>query len=209
VKSIAFLLLLAGLASAENWLPKLKPGGMLDAPWTTAGTVKPDMFSMGRLLVLNGAKGTWWEKSDNLPYWIQRPFPLKSGSIVLDLEFNPKFPGEQAGIALFFDAQNYVKLVRGFTTQQVISFCSETGGKGVQDFVTPERNTRVTLRLEIRGQSVYASYHNPGNKPFVRLGQCRLPKSDKPLQLAIFSQAAKSRTERLGATISSLDVTAR
>jgi len=209
VKSIAFVLLLAGLASADDWLPKLQPGGKPDAPWTTAGTVKPDMFTMGRLLVLNGAKGSWWEKSNSLPYWLQRPFPFKSGSIVLDVEFDPKFPAEQAGMALFYDEQNYVKLIREFTSQHVIAFCSETAGKGVLDFITPERNTRVTLRLELRGQSVYASYHNPGNKPFIRLGQCRLPKSDKPLQLVIFSQASKSRTERAGATFSSLDVTSR
>jgi hypothetical protein len=209
VKPIALVLLLAGIASAGDWMPKLHPGGKLDAPWTTAGSAKPDMFAMGRLLVLNGARGSWWETTNSLPCWLQRPFPLKTGSIVLDVEFDPKFPAEQAGMALFYDEQNYVKLVRGFTSQQVIAFCSETAGKGVPDFITPERNTRVTLRLELRGQTVYASYHNPGNKPFVRLGQCRLPKSDKPLQLVLFAQASKSRTEKLGATFSSLEVTTR
>lgn len=44
MKPVALLLILSGLAGAEDWLPKLHAGGKLDAAWATAGSTKPDMF---------------------------------------------------------------------------------------------------------------------------------------------------------------------
>jgi len=203
------LLMLSAAAGADDWLPKLQPGGRLDDPWSTAGTAKPDMFSMSHLLIINAAKGSWWEKANDLPYWLQRPFGPESATIELELEFDPGPGAEQAGMALFYDAENYVKLVREFTSQHVVAFCSETAGTGKPHLITPARPTRLTLRLDRRGPVVAASYQAGAGKPFIQIGNCRLPASDKPLMLAIYAQASKNRSAPLAATFFSLQVTPR
>lgn len=209
MKPLALLLVLSAAVNADDWMPKLHPGGKLDAPWTTAGSARPDMFSLGKLLIINAAPGSWWEKANDLPYWLQRPFKLNSASIELELEFEPGPGAEQAGLALFYDSENYVKLVREFTSQHVVAFCSEKAGTGDPLLITPAKAKRLTLRLDRRGPVVTAFYQTPTSKPNIQLGACRLPASDKPLMLVIYAQGSKQRTEPAGATFFSLRVTPR
>jgi hypothetical protein len=95
-----------------------------------------------------------------------RPIPAGDWTATMRLEFNPAADYQQAGLILYADDNNYVKLVYGHDSAQpagtAVEFTTEIGGGPVQRPKVGVNSTGIYLRLVKSGSSYYGYWSVDG-----------------------------------------------
>lgn len=124
--------------------------------------------------------GTLWEKANSARNVLLRglPSPGTDGPIAVEarVSSDPKQTAEQAGVLLYLDDDNYVKLVRENLEQTVkIVFAVEVGGQGTPLAVRADAAPAHTLRLTWSGAQIAAEMKVDGAKKWTSLGYTENP----------------------------------
>ncbi len=103
-----------------------------------------------------------WESPGGAPSTILlRPIPPGDWTATTRLEFSPAVDYQQAGIILYSDDDNYIKLAYGHESQQpagtAVDFVSESGGAPLQRPKVNVNNSAIYLRL-VKSGSTYRGY---------------------------------------------------
>jgi len=140
-------------------------------------------------LELKALSGTLWGKPNNAPNQLVRPSPLPAGEplvVQVTVNFAPEAQAEQAGLMLYFDDANYVKVVRewlGGKRFLVMGVEKNEDGKAIAKVEEP--SDTVTLRMTCRGEQVVADYRTGDGAAWKEIGKCELPATSGPLKLGI------------------------
>lgn len=109
----------------------------------------------GESLVIQTGTGSMWGKGQTCSDIILFPHKLKTVSVQVSLQFLPQLSGEQAGIVLFVDSDNYVKLVREMVDgKQVVVLAKEFAGEPSPELISPFESSATKLQLQIRTESI-------------------------------------------------------
>jgi len=140
-------------------------------------------------LELQAMSGSLWGKHNVARNLLVRPSPFPAGepfAIEVRLNFAPRSQAEQAGLMIYFDDANYVKVVREWLDgQRFIVMAVENNDEGKAVAKVPELADTVTLRLTYRGQHVLADYRAADGDAWKAVGRCELPAAGAGLKLGI------------------------
>ncbi|MEM7335938.1 MAG: hypothetical protein AAF490_27920 [Chloroflexota bacterium] len=105
--------------------------------------------------------GSMWGKGNSCSDIILFPPKYRKVSIELSLDLFPQFDGEQAGVVLFVDSDNYVKFVREMVSQKhVLVLAKELAGKPASEIRIPFESSRTNLKLKIEPSLITIFWNN-------------------------------------------------
>jgi len=105
-------------------------------------------------IVIQTNTGHMWGKGNVCSDIVLFPQKLTEASVEVSLNLFPQFGGEQAGIVLFVDSDNYVKFVREMIDgKQVVALVKEFAGEPTLELKTPFESSFTNLKLNIRTDS--------------------------------------------------------
>ena len=138
-----------------------------------------------------------------------RPLNDENVCITAKVSLKPEVHGEQAGLLLYQDDNNYCKVVKewygGLKTHTIIT-AVEKDGKASALKILPFADEVVVLRMVKLGQEVICFVRGEKEQSFTLLSRTEAPnKPDSPFKLALYSAGAKEGADRW-ATFHSLTV---
>jgi regulation of enolase protein 1 (concanavalin A-like superfamily) len=147
-------------------------------------------------LRIKSLPGTLWLTSNNAKNLLLRPAPATNKySISATVTSDPKRNGEQGGLLLYVDDDNYIKVVREFFQGQLhLIFAREEEGKGEGIRYLPNTQNPVVLRLVVKDSVVTASYRSPEAKDWIELGTCASLK--RVPQTGLFTHGGDAQADR-------------
>ena len=103
--------------------------------------------------------GSMWGAGKTCSNLVLFPALLREAVVETGFHLLPQFDGEQAGIVLFIDSDNYIKLVRERVAgQQVVVLAKEIDGRPSPESIRPFEGADMNLKLSIRGDSILARW---------------------------------------------------
>jgi len=106
-------------------------------------------------LITSTTGGSMWGKGNTCANLVIFPEKYSEVSVGLTLELLPQFDGEQAGIILFINSDNYIKFVREMVNgKQTIVLVKEIDGKPTAEFISPFESSTTVFRLNIRNDLI-------------------------------------------------------
>ena len=123
--------------------------------------------SRGDAIVIQTTTGSMWGKGNTCSDIILFPQKLEEASVELSLDLLPQFGGEQAGIVLFIDSDNYVKFVREMVGEkQVIVLAKELLGEASPELISPFEASVTNLHLNIEADSITVGWKSDSELEF-------------------------------------------
>jgi regulation of enolase protein 1 (concanavalin A-like superfamily) len=111
------------------------------------------------VVTITANTGSMWGKGNSCSDIIIFPKKLKKASVELSLRFMPETGGEQAGIVLYIDNDNYIKLVREMVgNEHTIVLAKEIAGEPSTELLTAFESAVVDLRLDINSDSITVNW---------------------------------------------------
>jgi len=133
----------------------------------------------------------------------------ESVCITAKVSLKPEVHGEQAGLMLYLDDDNYCKIVYewfGKLSTTTIVTARESEGKAKPLKILPFADEAVVLRLVRLEEQVLCFAKGEKEETFTLLTHTKMPTgSDEPAQLALYSSGAKKETDHW-ATFHTLEV---
>lgn len=126
-------------------------------------------------LHIRALPGTLWGKQNNARNLLLRPAPAGDFAAEVTVDNAPGVPSEQAGLLLYGDDDNYIKLVKEMVKDGSIRvvFAREESGKAkVVREVPFATGTEVVLRLTSAGGKVRAQFRLPTEKAWQDVAEC-------------------------------------
>ncbi|MCJ8329221.1 MAG: hypothetical protein HRT89_02520 [Lentisphaeria bacterium] len=118
-------------------------------------------------LIVSTTCGTMWGKGNTCSNLFIFPLQLKEASVELSLDLYPQFNGEQAGIVLFIDSDNYIKFIREMVgDKQVVVLAKEIDGEASPELITPFEPSDTNLQLDIRNDSITVQWKSHEENEF-------------------------------------------
>lgn len=106
-------------------------------------------------LITSTTGGSMWGKGNTCANLVIFPEKYSEVSVGLTLELLPQLDGEQAGIILFINSDNYIKFVREMVNgKQTIVLAKEIDGKPTAELISPFESSITVLRLNIRNDLI-------------------------------------------------------
>ena len=150
------------------------------------------------ILRIQSLPGNIWGggKAKNI---LLQPLEEENVCITLTLSLEPDKHGEQAGLFLYQDDDNYFKVVKewvGKLKAHTIVCVKEVDGKGEALKMLPLDPRTVDLRIVKIGKEVAGYVRGEEDELFTLLARTELPEmAEKPVQLALYSAGAKEGVE--------------
>ncbi|NKB68989.1 MAG: hypothetical protein GKR89_18125 [Candidatus Latescibacteria bacterium] len=115
----------------------------------------PPIQNSGGNIVITTSCGSMWGKGNTCENLLLCP-PLQTDpSVELSVELRPQFNGEQAGIVLYKDSDNYIKFVREMVqNKQVVVLAKEIQGNPEPVLITDFEPSSVELHIDIKQTSL-------------------------------------------------------
>ena len=140
-------------------------------------------------LELRALPGTLWGKPNNARNQLVRPSPLPAGeplTVEVTLTFAPETQAEQAGLMLYFDDGNYIKVVReGLEGKRFLVMAVEKNDEGKAVAKVVEPSDTVTIRMTCRDRQVTVETRAAKDGGWKELGRCETPADPAGMKLAI------------------------
>ena len=148
--------------------------GKLAEGWHWIRPTDSDWSASDDGLRIKSLPGTLWLTSNNAKNLLLRQLTATNGySLSVAVTSEPSRNGEQAGLLLYVDDDNYIKVVREFYQGQLhLIFAREEEGRGEGIRYLPNTQNPVVLRLSVKDSAVTASYRNPESREWYALGTC-------------------------------------
>lgn len=106
------------------------------------------IFQQGDTIKVATDCGWMWGSGNASKNLLLAPGKSTEVSVEITVEINPKHNGEQAGIVLFINEDNYIKLVREMVDDQhVIVLAKEINGAANVELLEPFESPSATLKL--------------------------------------------------------------
>ena len=150
----------------------------------------------GAVEMLAQPSNIWGRKNNKTKNFLLRPFPGKSFSVEVTVEFNPKKEYEQAGLMIYLDDDNYIKFDRELFAGQSCTLVLESGAKPKVVKKIAFREGPLRLRLEISGDKVKAMVKAPESKEWTEHGETRLPGVVDKLKVGLFALLGDAKAPR-------------
>lgn len=180
------LIWLAGASAEEPAPPRAGAEVVRDAldqspaaPWEWVRPEAAGVRVAEGSLELRALPGTLWGKTNHARNQLVRPSPLPAGeplTVEVTLTFAPEAQAEQAGLMIYFDDGNYVKVVREWLDGKrflVMGVEKNDDGKAVAKVVEP--SDTVTIRMTCRDRQVVAEARAAKDGEWKELGRCESP----------------------------------
>jgi regulation of enolase protein 1 (concanavalin A-like superfamily) len=108
-----------------------------------------------------------WGKGNKCSNLVVFQNKYKEVSVGLTFNLLPKFDGEQAGIILFINNDNYIKFVREMVNgKQTIVLAKEINGIPSAELILPCESSSTKLHLKIQNDSITLSWNFKGERAF-------------------------------------------
>lgn len=135
--------------------------------------------------------GELFETSNTAKNVLLRNAPDGDWTMTTKLSFNPNAGNQQAGLIVYQDDNNYLKLVRGYTSANILAFQEESGGVFQDTYAVPGI-TATTLYLKIAklGTTYTAYYNTDGSETWTQLHQSTIGLNDIKVGLISFGGPA-------------------
>ena len=124
----------------------------------------------GQLQITTQAGGIFWTFNNSQRNLLMTVAPAGDFRITTRLTITPTENVQQAGILIYADDDNYVRLNRAHLDGDVVEFISEFGASPTWSSVE-ESATRLNLRIERQG-NVYRGYYSLNGVDWIGVGQC-------------------------------------
>jgi regulation of enolase protein 1 (concanavalin A-like superfamily) len=154
-------------------------------------------------LLLKTLPGTIWEKTATQKNLLVREIPAykaEEGSIAVEVTVAtaPGADSEQAGIMLYKDDDNYLKLCRERVAGKVqIVFTRELGGAAVSPVERNDAAASHKLRIRWEPNKVYAEILPAGSPKWVVAGYCESPfRTPEGVKVALYACGAPADANR-------------
>lgn len=118
-------------------------------------------------IVITTSCGSMWGKGKTCRDLLLCPPLVAEMSVELSVELLPQFNGEQAGIVLYKDSDNYIKFVREMVAdKQVVVLAKEIEGKAEPVLITDFAAAAVKLQIAIKGSTLTIQWKSPDAQEF-------------------------------------------
>ena len=123
----------------------------------------PDLYSIrGDELLIETSSGSMWGKGNTCGNLFLFPGHMNEAWVEVVVTLLPENNGEQAGLVIYRDADNYIKLVREMVNrQQVIVLAKEIQGHPEAILIKEVASAEVKLRMEVNRHGVAALWQAP------------------------------------------------
>ena len=108
-------------------------------------------------------------------------------SIKTKVTFNPTLANQQAGLLVYQDDNNYVKLIRCYNGANRVHFAKETGGTYAMVNEVAQAATTVYLKITKSGTNYTGYYNTDGSENWTQLGTASTTLSNIKYGLANFA----------------------
>lgn len=180
---------------AEDY--KANFGEPLDDGWSFVREDKKEWrLADGHLELLAQPSNIWGTRNRGTKNLLLRALPGKNSSVEVVVDFVPGKKYEQAGLILYVDDDNYVKLNRELLDGQFCVMILESEAKPVSVKRMPFRKGPVHLRLDIAGDKVTASIKAPDSAKWIEHGNATLPGKIDTKRIGLFSLMGDATTPR-------------
>ncbi len=160
-----------------------------EAPWEWVRSDASGVRINEGSLELRAMPGTLWGKPNNARNQLVRPSPLPAGeplTVEVTLTFAPETQAEQAGLMLYFDDGNYIKVVReGLEGKRFLVMAVEKNDEGKAVAKVVEPSDTVTIRMTCRDRQVTVETRAAKDGGWKELGRCETPADPAGMKLAI------------------------
>jgi regulation of enolase protein 1 (concanavalin A-like superfamily) len=164
----------------------------------------------GKLVVQTNG-GSWWAKNKDAKNDLVRDAPAVAGEIAIEvfIEITPDAPFEHAGLAWFYDEDNYVTLNKEFFSgREKMLFVVERAGKGEPPYAEiPYNEKGVWLRLRVDGETITGQFRAPDSDDWQTAGKRKLPGAGAA-KIALHSGYAPKKEPPREVTFSRFRITA-
>jgi regulation of enolase protein 1 (concanavalin A-like superfamily) len=159
----------------------------------------PQAWSLkNHALHLKTLHGSLWGKSNNAKNILLRPKTSVVSGLTLEVTVTnqPVLQGEQAGLILYIDEANYIKLVKECLDEtQWIVLAREQDDNPALVAKIPCATESAQLRLTITGSMVEGWVCMPGTESWIKVGECALLIEDSA-HPGVFTHGGAEEAER-------------
>jgi regulation of enolase protein 1 (concanavalin A-like superfamily) len=147
--------------------------------------VTSDLRNSHDTIAITTCSGSMWGKGNSCKNLLLTQSLVANSVIELTVDILPQFNGEQGGLILYVDDDNYIKLVREMVDgRQAVVLANEIKGGTTTNMVADFQSPRVGLRMVIEGERLTVGWKSPkadiydteqfeywlGHMPEVRIG---------------------------------------
>ncbi len=182
----ALLLISFTRTSAEDYQADFKNG--LDEGWSFVREDKKEWrVTDGQVELLAQPANIWGKANNGTKNLLLRILPAVNASVEVVVDFNPRKKYEQAGLMLYVDDDNYIKLDRELIDGQSCVMILENWAKPKLVKRIPFREGPMHLRLEIVGGKVKAMVKAPDAVDWIAHGETTLPGKPDAVRAGVFA----------------------
>ena len=171
---------------AEDYEANFKE--MLDVGWSFVREDKKEWrLAEGQVELLAQPANIWGKANNGTKNLLLRALPSANSSVEVVVDFNPRKKYEQAGLMLYVDDDNYIKLNRELINGQFCVMILEDGASPKLVKRIPFREGPIHLRLDIVGGKVNAWVKAPDEDAWIEHGETTLPGKPDAVKVGIFA----------------------
>ena len=141
----------------------------------------------GQVELLAQPSNIWGTANNGTKNLLLRPLPTGKSSVEVVVDFTPLKKYEQAGLMLYVDDDNYIKLDRELINGQSCTMILESAAKPKLVKMIPFREGPMHLRLEISGNQVKAMVKAPDADDWNAHGETTLPGDPNAVKVGLFA----------------------
>lgn len=111
--------------------------------------------------------GWMWGKGNSCTNLLLSPTRLKEATVEITIDLLPIQNGEQVGLVLFIDSDNYIKLVREMVDDKhVVVLAKELNGEPNVELLLPFESAQAGLKLTISPDTLTAFWRSADTEEF-------------------------------------------
>ena len=180
---------------AEDYEANFKE--MLDEGWSFVREDKKEWrLTEGRVELLAQPENIWGKANNGTKNLLLRALPGANSSVEVVVDFNPRKKYEQAGLMLYVDDDNYIKLDRELINGQSCVMILEAGARPKLVKRIPFREGPIHLRIEFVGGNVKAWFKAPDEEAWIEHGETTLPGKADAVKVGLFALNGDSNAPR-------------
>jgi len=158
----------------------------------------------GENIVIRTSSGSMWSKGNTCRNLLLSPDVLTDLNAELSVQLLPENNAEQAGLILFADWDNYIKLVREMVSgEQVLVLAREIEGEAVPAIVECFDSPIVHLKICTIAGQLSVEWKSPGASSYTKRDFENWLGSDRKVKVGIFVHGANENNH---AVFSSLKI---
>ncbi|MCD9021456.1 DUF1349 domain-containing protein [Cohnella silvisoli] len=140
--------------------------------WVRQDSTKWSLTANPGSMQISTQPGELYQTTNDAKNILLRNAPDGDWTMKVKLAFNPTTAGQQAGVIVYQDDNNYLKLVRSYTASNRISFQKEVGGTFDNTYeLLGVTATTVFLKIAKLGTTYTAYYNTDGSETWILLAQ--------------------------------------